>query len=136
MLNVIFCVICSSISSYFIYLFMLVAQVRAMKPYIESVSKRSFFLQIWSIAHKTLVPVYLIRRLCSCHFHLIGFSRSSRRELFCKKGVLRNFRKFTGKYLCQSLFYNKVAGMMLKMRLWHRCFPVKFVKFLRIAFYI
>ena len=136
MLNVIFCVISSSITSSFIYLFMLVAQVRAMKPYIESVSKRFFFLQIWSIAHKTLVSVYLIHRLCSCHFHLMRFSRSSRREVFCKKGVLRNFRKFTGKYLCQSLFFNKVAGMMLKMRLWHRCFPVKFVKFLRINFYI
>ena len=27
-----------------------------------------------------------------------------------KKGVLRNFTKFTGKHLCQSLFFNKVAG--------------------------
>ena len=31
-------------------------------------------------------------------------------EVFCKKGVLRNFVKFTGKHLCQVLFYNKVAG--------------------------
>ena len=28
---------------------------------------------------------------------------SSRPELFCKKGVLKNFAKFTGKHLCQSL---------------------------------
>ena len=28
-----------------------------------------------------------------------------------KKGVLRNFKKFTGKHLCQSLFFNKVAGL-------------------------
>ena len=28
-----------------------------------------------------------------------------------KKGVLRNFAKFTGKHLCQSLFFNKVAGL-------------------------
>ena len=27
-----------------------------------------------------------------------------------KKGVLRNFAKFSGKHLCQSLFFNKVAG--------------------------
>ena len=27
-----------------------------------------------------------------------------------KKGVLRNFGKFTGKHLRQSLFFNKVAG--------------------------
>ena len=25
-----------------------------------------------------------------------------------KKGVLKNFTKFTGKQLCQSLFFNKV----------------------------
>ena len=28
----------------------------------------------------------------------------------CKKGVLRNFAKFTGKHLHQSLFFKKVAG--------------------------
>ena len=37
--------------------------------------------------------------------------RSSRPEVFCKKGVLRNFIKSTGKHLCQSLFSNKVAGL-------------------------
>ena len=34
----------------------------------------------------------------------------SRPEVFCEKGVLRNFSKFTGKHLYQSLFFNKVAG--------------------------
>ena len=29
--------------------------------------------------------------------------RSSRPEVFCKKSVLRNFAKFTGKHLCQRL---------------------------------
>ena len=32
----------------------------------------------------------------------INKCRSSRPEVFCKKGVLRNFTKFTGKHLCQS----------------------------------
>ena len=27
-------------------------------------------------------------------------NRSSRSEVFCKEGVLRNLAKFTGKYLC------------------------------------
>ena len=36
--------------------------------------------------------------------------RSSRPEVFCEKGVLRNFAKFTGKHVCESLFLNKVAG--------------------------
>ena len=35
--------------------------------------------------------------------------RSSRPEVFCKKGVLRNFAKFTRKHLCQSLFFKKEA---------------------------
>ena len=59
-------------------------------------------------------------------------------EVFCKKGVLWNFVKFTGKYLRQSLFFNKLAGLrpatLSKKRLWHRCFPVNFVKFLRTPF--
>ena len=33
--------------------------------------------------------------------------RSRRPEVFCKKGVLRNFAKFTGKHLCQRLFFIK-----------------------------
>ena len=37
--------------------------------------------------------------------------RSSRPEVFCKKGVLRNLAKFTGKRQRQSLFFNKVAGL-------------------------
>ena len=45
----------------------------------------------------------------------------------------RNFAKFTGKHLCQSLFLNKVAGLkpvtLLRKRLWHRCFPVNFANF-------
>ena len=53
--------------------------------------------------------------------------------MFSKKGVIRNFTKFTGKLLCQSLFFNKVSGLKpyQKMRLWHRFFPVDFVKLLR-----
>ena len=38
-----------------------------------------------------------------------GTIRSSRHEVFCKKGVLRNFPKFIGKHLYQSL--NKVADL-------------------------
>ena len=35
----------------------------------------------------------------------------SRTGMFCKQGALRNFAKFTGKHLCQSLFFNKVEGL-------------------------
>ena len=36
--------------------------------------------------------------------------RSSGPEVFCKKAVLRNFTKFTGKHLCQSLFLIKLQA--------------------------
>ena len=57
-------------------------------------------------------------------------------EVFCKIGVPRNFVKFTAKHLCQSLFFNKVAGLRnwWKKRTWLRCFPVNFAKFLRAPF--
>ena len=69
-----------------------------------------------------------------------AYDRSSRPEVFCKKGVLRNFAKFTGNYLCQSLFFDKDAGLrpatLLKKRHWHRCFPMNYVKYLRTPFFI
>ena len=64
---------------------------------------------------------------------------SSHPRCSLKKGFLRNFAKFTGKQLCQSLFLDKVAGLrlpetLLKKRFWHRCFSVNFAKFLRTLF--
>ena len=38
-------------------------------------------------------------------------SRSSRVEVFCKKGVLKNFAKFTGKQPVPESLFNKVAGL-------------------------
>ena len=63
--------------------------------------------------------------------------RSSHPEVLCRKGALRNFAKFTGKHLSQSLFFNKVAGLrpkvciFIKKRLWHGYFHASFVEFLR-----
>ena len=37
--------------------------------------------------------------------------RSSLTDVFFKKGAHRNFTKFIGKHLCQSVFFNKVAGL-------------------------
>ena len=56
-------------------------------------------------------------------------------EMFRKEGVPRNFAKFKGKLLYQSLFSNKVAAAtLLKKKLWHRCFPVNFPTFLTTPF--
>ena len=37
--------------------------------------------------------------------------RSSHRRCSARKGVFRNFIKFTGKHLCQSLFFNKLKKL-------------------------
>ena len=41
-------------------------------------------------------------------FKILKGTGSSLPEVFCKKGGLRNFAKFTGKHLCQSLNFAKV----------------------------
>ena len=47
--------------------------------------------------------------------------KSSHQRYSLKKAVLRNFANSTGKHMCQSLFFNKVAGLrpgtLLKKRL-------------------
>ena len=63
-------------------------------------------------------------------------NRSSHRRCSVRKGFfIRNCAKITGKYLCQSLYFNKVgSAALLKQRLRHRCFPINFAKFLRTPF--
>ena len=56
-------------------------------------------------------------------------ARSSHRRCFSKKDFFENFAKFIGKHLCQSLFFNKVAGLR------HMCLPVNFAQFLRTPFF-
>ena len=83
-------------------------------------SKMEFFVKIFT--SKETTPLFGSRhRRCSV-----------------KKCVLRNFAKFIGKDLCQSLSFKKVAGLrpvtLLKKRLWHRRFRVNFGKFLGTPF--
>ena len=67
-----------------------------------------------------------------------GYHQKQPPEMFCKKRCSWKFRKIHRKtHLPESLF-NEVAGSrpatLLTMRLWHGCFPVNFVKFLRTSF--
>ena len=59
--------------------------------------------------------------------------RSSRSEVFCKRGVFNNYANFTGKDLCGSVLFNKAAGRrpatLFKKRLRYGCFPVNFARF-------
>ena len=56
--------------------------------------------------------------------------RSSHWRCSVRESVYRNIAKFTGKHLCQSLFFNKVAALRHR----HGYFPVNFAKFLRTLF--
>ena len=64
-----------------------------------------------------------------CQFKKPSLFRSSRPEVFCEKGVLRNIAKFTGRHLCQSPLFDKKETLV-------QVFPVNFVKFLRTPFLI
>ena len=61
---------------------------------------------------------------------VLTLNRSSHSDVFCKKGVLGNFAKFTGKHQCQSLFFNKAVVKACKFcenfknTLFHRTPPV------------
>ena len=82
----------------------------------------------------------LHKKIENCFMREYSERKLKVQEVFCKKGVLRNFAKFIGKRLCRSLFFNKVAALrpatLLKKRLWDRCFPKNFAKFLRTPFLI
>ena len=79
--------------------------------------------------------------ICKLHYLQFGFQkyRSSRSQMYFRIGVLKNFAMFTGKYLCLSLFFINIQAWkpatLLKKRLRHRCFPVKFARFLRTPFF-
>ena len=62
---------------------------------------------------------------CSRLYNFASF-RSSDWWCSVRKGVLRNFAKFTGKHLWQSLFFSKVAG-------WGDCFWSFSCLFLKIS---
>ena len=65
------------------------------------------------------------------HYSVCLNYRGSRPEVFCEKGVLRNFTKFTEKHLCQSLFFNKVE----KKEILAQVFSCEFCKIFKNTFF-
>ena len=70
--------------------------------------------------------------------NLLWKIRSSHRRCSVRKDVLRNFVKFTGKHLCQNMFFNKVAGLrpatLLEKRL-TQVFYCEFCEIVKNAFF-
>ena len=107
----------------------------------EIISKINFYNWNITLNYALICTLKMRGRLCASNeirLALVTDIRSSHQRCSIKKGVLRNFRELIGKHLCQSPFLNKVSGIrpatLFKKGLWHRGFPVNFVKFLRTPF--
>ena len=98
---------------------------------------RSSYIAIFYSVYNKNLKLYSIKDLIlqtKCIKYLLIF-RSGGPDVFYKKGVPRNLAKFTGKHLCQSLYFNKFSGLTsLKQRLRHKYFSETFAKFLRTPF--
>ena len=62
--------------------------------------------------------------------------RSSRPEMFCKKGVLRNFPRVTGKHSCQSLFSNEDTSNFIKKETLAQVFSYEFCEMFKNIFLV
>ena len=98
------------------------------EPYVSSISllwQISVREELWNFSLKiTIEPVnnsLSNRQICTNSLtkllkgNLFCMHRSSRQRCSVRKDALRNSAKFTGKHLCQSLFFNKVAGLGLQI---------------------
>ena len=56
--------------------------------------------------------VFYLRWVLISKFKFLMYSIFRKCSIFFKTGVLNNFANFTGKHLCCSLFFNKVAGLL------------------------
>ena len=74
------------------------------KPRLNKNTLKSVFKEKREESHiHGLIYIYIRRISGFASNYCICCFRSSRPEVFCKKDVLRNFAKFTGKHLCPSL---------------------------------
>ena len=75
-----------------------VSHLTWLKKQTDCLLRLGFLIGKWKVA------IFLDNYKCP-------HTTSSHQRCYMKKGVLKNFPKFTGKHLCQSLFFNKVVGL-------------------------
>ena len=82
----------------------------------EQLFKERLYIDVSCIMITYLFPVTSVKKYLQCYrLYNFPYFRSSHWMCSVRKGALRNFSKFTGKHLWQSLFFNEVAG-------WGACF--------------
>ena len=87
---------------------------------------------------KSLVSIHWLaktaKQMTICCDNFFRIVRSSHRRCSVKKGVPKNFKFHRKAPVLESLF-NRITGLQvchfIKKTLQHKCFPVKFGKFLR-----
>ena len=77
---------------------------------------RFFFIYYIFVDSLELIPSISFSACVSTLSRFFSRNRSSHRRCSVRKAVLTNFSKFTGKQLCQYLFFNNVVSD-LKVRL-------------------
>ena len=85
--------------------------------YIEEFITHTYFFWLMTHYHQNYWA-FLTRKVTKLKLKVLGRQgRNSHLELFYKKGVFKNFGKFSGKRPSQSLFFHKVAAWGLKLYL-------------------
>ena len=72
------------------------------------------------------------------NYVFVLFTEAASRRCSVKKGVLKNFAKFTGNHLCHSLFLDKVAGQvcnLFKKKTLAQALSCKFCEIFKNAFF-
>ena len=83
---------------------------RLLLTFAQKVSTQTFDKVLNTPSSTTPLTAMLLFSLRkSPNYHLQINQRSSHRRCSVRKDVPRNFAKFTGKHLCKSLLFNKVA---------------------------
>ena len=115
-----------SLCSQFIYLDLHIFKMFFTVPVVLVILSSMLAIMLWNLEMFwcRFDSSQLKQKLISSITNFVYELQMQRPEVFYKKGVLRNFAKFTGKYLCHSLFFNKVTDLRpatsSKKRLWHR----------------
>ena len=127
----------------------------SIKDFFSKCEKIFSFLRIWShLLQKSLMEHFIFFCSGCCYLQIwlkasnyirkssilvAGLAETATGDVLYQKDILKSFAKFAGKNLCQSLFFNKVAGLrpaaLLKKRPWQSCFLVNYEKFLKTLFY-
>ena len=84
----------------------------------------------------------LLRKVFFFRRQLVGYFqirnkvtlRSSRPEVFFRKGVLKICSKFTGEHSCRSLISINLQSNFIEITIWHGCSPVILLHIFRTPF--